>query len=112
MLGRQRRLKTRRHRWKEQLVYLAVLFLFIKQNLGGNMVYSDVVNNGWVRTYKPVYTMKDFHRLHQKFDAVTSRFILVCSAAYYCRIERRDCRVTRQLEKVDKFILMDTIANE
>lgn len=71
------------------------------------MVYSDVVKNGWIQPYKPIYTMKDFRRLYQKHDAVTSRFILICSAVHYYMDEGRKCWVSRPLEKVDKFILMD-----
>lgn len=72
------------------------------------MTYSDIEKSGWIQPYKPVYTMRDFHRLHKKYPAVIARFILMCSAAHYDIDKGKECRVTRSLEKVDKFITMDS----
>lgn len=46
-------------------------------------VYSDIVSNGWILPKKEKYTMKDFREVHKKHDAITSRFIIICSAIYH-----------------------------
>lgn len=71
------------------------------------LVYSDVVKNGWIQPYKALYTMKDFYRLHKEHDAVTSRFILICSAAYYSLEEGRESWVPKSLHDVMTFKSMD-----
>lgn len=71
------------------------------------MVYSDVVQNGWIQPYKKLYTMRDFHRLHKQHDATTSRFILLCSAAHYCIEKNLECDVVKGLGDVEKFKRMD-----
>ena len=63
------------------------------------MVFSDVQKNGWIQPYKPIYTMRDFNRLCKEHDALTVRFILVCSSAYYERGEKRECGFSKPLEK-------------
>lgn len=71
------------------------------------LVYSDVVRNGWIQPYKSLYTMRDFNRLHKEHDAVASRFILICSAAYYSLDEGRESWVSKPLLNVMTFKLMD-----
>ena len=71
------------------------------------MDYSDVKANGWIQPYKLVYTMADFHRLHKHHDALTARFILLCSAVYYSREKGLQCRTVNTLDNVQKFLYMD-----
>ena len=64
------------------------------------MVYSDVVQNGWIQPYKKLYSMRDFHRLRKEHDAKTARFILLCSAAHY-RIDEKGVHVSQGEETGD-----------
>lgn len=45
--------------------------------------YGDVVEQGLILPKKDKYTMRDFNRLHRTYDAVTARFIIICSAAHH-----------------------------
>lgn len=74
------------------------------------MVYSDVVQNGWIQPYKKLYSMRDLHRLRKEHDAKTARFILLRSAAHYSIDEKLKCDVSRSLMDVDKFIVMDMMS--
>ena len=47
------------------------------------MTYQDVVDQGLILPRKKKYTMRDFNKLHGKYDAITTRFIVICSAATY-----------------------------
>ena len=85
-----------------------LLTIKIKQDFGDDTLdYSDVKNNGWIQPYKPVYSMKDFRRLHKDHDALTARFILICSTAYYSREKGMKCHVTKQLNEIEKYAHMD-----
>ena len=47
------------------------------------MTYQDVVDQGLILPKKNKYTMRDFNKLHKTYDAITARFIIMCSAATY-----------------------------
>ena len=47
------------------------------------MTYQDVVDQGLILPKKNKYTMRDFNKLHKSYDAITARFIIMCSAATY-----------------------------
>lgn len=47
------------------------------------MTYQDVVDQKLILPRKNKYTMRDFNELHKNFDAITARFIIICSAATY-----------------------------
>lgn len=69
------------------------------------MVFSDVVKNGWILPHKEKYTMRDFNKLHGAHDALTSRFIIVCSAAHYWS-EGKKTGYSKMFDKIEKFIYM------
>lgn len=69
------------------------------------MLFSDVEQNGWIQPYKSVYTMHDFNKLNKEHNELTSRFILVCSAAYYDISENKNVRISKSLEKKFRAIM-------
>lgn len=69
------------------------------------MVYSDVVKNGWILPYKEIYTIQDFNRLHKVHDALTARFIIICTVVKYIN-EKKVCRCSKVFDDIKKFELM------
>ncbi len=69
------------------------------------MVFSDVVKNGWILPYKKKYTMRDFRKLHGVHDALTARFIIICSAAFWWN-EKRTCDYSRVFDDINIFVFM------
>ena len=74
------------------------------------MVYSDVVKNGWILPYKKSYTMKDFNKLHKIHNALTSRFIIICTVTKYAYTEGKECKWSKVFNDILKFEVMDYIA--
>ena len=70
------------------------------------MVYSDVVKNNWILPYKNKYTMRDFNKLHVRFDAMTARFIVICSAAFWCTEKNRSASYSNVFDNIYKFLYM------
>jgi hypothetical protein len=70
------------------------------------MVYSDVVKNGWILPYKVKYTMKDFKKIHGLHDAITSRFIIICSVVYHCE-NGKICDYSQIFNNINKFLYME-----
>lgn len=74
------------------------------------MVYDDVIKNGWILPYKELYTMHDFNRLHKIHDALTARFIIICTVTKYAYVEKKKCRWSKVFDDSTKFELMDYLA--
>jgi len=64
------------------------------------MIYSDIIKNNLILSYKKQYTIKDFNKLLLLHNWKIARFIIICSVAFY--EDEKPCKCTNIFYHMDK----------